>query len=253
MHPHDELIPLLKKLRLSGVLQSLDLRIRQASDDNLAASEFLLRLLCDEAERRDGKQLQQRLARANFEHHKALEDFDFSFNPKIPKAKILELATCAFVSRKENIAIVGQAGLGKSHLAQAIGHRSCLAGYAVLYTGAKDMFNTLRAARADDSYERKLLKFTMPELLIIDDLGLLPLRAEEPLDLYEIIRHRYEHASTIITSNRDLDEWYPLFRDDLLASAALDRFLHHCSTLTCTGRSFRNPNAKLPTNLEPAP
>ncbi|RMF53165.1 MAG: transposase, partial [Bacteroidetes bacterium] len=121
MNPTDELIPLLKKLRLSGVLQSLDLRTRQAADDNLSHGEFLYRLLSDEVERRDAKQLEQRLRRANFEHRASLEDFDFSFNPNIPKAKVVDLATCGFIERKENVLLAGKTGVGKSHIAQALG------------------------------------------------------------------------------------------------------------------------------------
>ena len=114
-----------------------------------------------------------------------------------------------------------------------------MAGYTTLYVTAHKMFTTLRAARADGTYERKLAKYTTPQLLIVDDLGLRPLQHEEPLDLYELIRHRYERTSTIVTSNRDVPEWYPLFGDDLLASAAMDRLLHHSHILTLEGKSFR--------------
>lgn len=237
----DELVPLLKKLRLSGVLQTLDLRTTQAVDDNLAHSEFLYRLLADEVERRDAKQLEMRLRKASFEHGRTLEDFDFHFNPEIPKAKVVDLATCQFVARRENVLLVGHAGVGKSHLAQALGHRACKAGYTVLFTGAHEMFTNLRAARADNSYDRKMLRYTAPELLIVDDLGLRKLTHDEPLDLYEIIRLRYERTSTIMTSNRDLEEIPPLFGDPLLASAAMDRLLHHSHVLRIEGESYRNP------------
>jgi DNA replication protein DnaC len=241
MHPTDELIPVLKKLRLSGVLQTLDLRVREATEGNLAHTEFLLRILADEIERRDAKQLDMRLRRASFEHAKSLEDFDFSFNPKIPKAEIIDLATCAFIRRKENICLLGPSGVGKSHISQALGHRACIAGHTVLHISAHKMLIQLRAARADDTHDRKMLRFTNPDLLIIDDLGLRALVGDEPLDLYDIIRARYERGSTIITSNRDMTEWPPLFRDDLLASAAMDRLLHHSHVIEMIGDSFRNP------------
>ncbi len=241
MSPIDNLIPLLKKLRMSGVLLTLELRTQQAVDDNLSHAEFLLRLLTDEVERRDSKQLDQRIRRASFEHAKTIEDFDFHFNPAIPKAKILDLATCTFVPQRKNVVIIGPTGVGKSHLSEAIGHRACLAGHTVLYVAAQDMLAQLRAARADESYERRLLRFTTPDLLIIDDLGLRPLTRDEPLDLYEIIRHRYERSSTIITSNRDAGELGGIFGDPLLASAAMDRILHGAHVITIEGPSYRNP------------
>lgn len=234
-------MPLLKKLRLSGVLQTLDLRTKQAVDDDLAHTEFLYRLLQDEGERRDAKQLDQRIRRASFEHGKTIEDFDFHFNPQIPKAKVLELATCAFIERHENVLLVGQAGVGKSHLAQAFGHRACRAGHSVLNVSAHELLIQLRASRADGSYERRLLRFTSPDVLILDDVGLRPLTGDEPIDLYEIIRARYERASTIFTSNRDVEEWTPLFGDALLASAAMDRLLHNAHVIVIEGDSYRNP------------
>jgi DNA replication protein DnaC len=243
MSSTDDLAGVLKKLRLSGVLQSLELRIRQAVDDNLDLPEFLFRLLHDEVERRDAKQLQLRLERANFEHERTLEAFDFHFNPAIPRAKVIDLATCTFVDRREVVLLLGQAGVGKSHLAQALGHRAVRKGHKVLYTAANDMFAQLRAARGDASYDRKLLRFTGPDLLIIDDLGLLPLRGDEPADLYEIIRQRYERGAMIITSNRDVDEFPALFGDALLASAAMDRLLHHSHVIAIQGDSYRNPGS----------
>jgi len=239
----DELLPLLKKLRLSGVLQSLELRTEQAIDEQLSYAEFLYRLLHDEVERREAKQLELRLRRASFEHEKTLEDFDFHFNPTIPKAKVIDLATCNFVGKRENVLLIGQAGVGKSHIAQALGHRACRVGHTVLYVAAHDVFEQLRAARGDGSYDRRMLRFTTPDLVIVDDLGLRPLRADEAMDLYELIRQRYERGSTIITTNRGTDELGTLFGDPLLASAAMDRLLHHAHTLVIEGESYRNPKS----------
>lgn len=244
MSPVDELVPILKKLRLSGVLQTLELRTRQAVEDDSSHTEFLYRLLCDEVERRDHKQLDLRVRRAAFEAHKTLEEFDFAFNPNVPKAKVIDLATCHFVRRNENVLIVGPAGVGKSHLAQSLGHRACLAGHTVLYTAAHHLLTQLRAARADQSYDRKLLRLSTPDLLIVDDVGLRPLRDYEPEDLYEVIRQRYERSATVFTSNRSTDEWYELFGDQLLASAAMDRLLHRCHVIEIDGESYRNPRPR---------
>jgi len=241
MSPIDDLTPILKKLKLSGVLQSLELRVRQTVEDDVHPAEFLLRLLTDEVERRDEKQLEQRIRRAAFQPNKTLENFDFLFNPKVPKAKLIDLATCTFVGRRENVLLLGQTGVGKSHLAQALGHRACLAGHDVLYLSAHQMLASLRAARADGSYDRRLARLANVGLLVIDDLGLHPLKHDEPTDLYELIRLRYESGAMILTSNRAVEEWPPLFGDSLLAGAAMDRLLHHAHVIAIEGDSYRNP------------
>ncbi len=239
VNPTDQLVPVLKRLRLSGVLQTLELRREQAVDDNLDIIEFLYRLLHDELERRDAKKLERRLGAARFEHDKTLQTFEFAFNDRVPKAKLIDLATCNFLDKHENVLLLGPAGVGKSHLAQALGHRACEAGRSVVFERAERMLANLRASRADNSYERKLAAYARIELLILDDLGLRPLRDDEPGDLYEVLTRRYEHHSTIITSNRALEEWPPIFGEPLLASAALDRLLHHAHVLVIEGPSYR--------------
>lgn len=239
MHPREELVPLLKKLRLSGVLETLDLRIGEACSDDVSHHEFLVRVLRDEVERREAKQLGARLRRANFEHAKTLEDFDFQFNPTVPKSTVIDLATCGFVGKQENVLLLGQTGVGKSHVAQALGHRACRAGYTALFVTAHDLFRELRAARADGTLQRKLQRFLQVDLLILDDLGLRPMQSTDPVDLYDLIRGRYERGSIVITSNRDTDELMGLFPDALLGNAAMDRLLHHAHIIRLTGRSYR--------------
>ncbi len=242
----DELVPLLKKLRLSGILDTYELRVRQAIDDQILPGEFLVRLLRDEVERREAKQLATRLRKAAFEHNKTFEEFDFAFNDRVPRDRLIDLATCGFVERHANVLLVGPTGTGKSHLAQALGHRACRRGFSTRYVDATRMLAELRAARADGTLDRKLHSLARLDLLILDDLGLHPLHDTDCLDLYDVIRLRYEKRSTILTSNRDVPEIGALFGDPLLAGAAMDRLLHHAHVLTLVGNSFRNPpqNAK---------
>jgi DNA replication protein DnaC len=239
MHPRDERVPLLKKLRLSGLLDMLDLRADEALADEVSHAEFLVRLFRDEVERRDTKQLATRLRKANFDHAKTLTDFEFAFNPSVPKAEVIELATCAFVRRHANALLLGQTGVGKSHIAQALGHRACRAGHTVQFIAAHDLFRELRAARADDSVHKRMQRYLNVDELIIDDLGLRPLEHTDPVDLYDLIRGRYERGSMVITSNRDVDELIGLFPDPLLGNAAMDRLLHHATTMRLTGPSYR--------------
>lgn len=235
-HP---LTPHLKQLRLSGILDSLEVRHRQAVDEQWSYVEFLERLLQDEVERRGQKQLTLRLRRAAFQPDKTLERFDFSFNPQLNRQQILDLATCQFVARKEPVLICGPTGVGKSHLAQALGHAACRRGYDVIYLNTAKMLQHLNGGRADGTYERRLQSFIRPDLLILDDFGLKPLRAPAPEDFYDVINERYERGATIVTSNRALSEWPQLFGDPLLASAGLDRLFHNAHVLVITGESFR--------------
>ena len=240
MDSRSQLIPKLKSLRLSGVLETLEVRNRQALDEKLAYVEFLERLLEDEIERRAHKQLVLRLRRAAFTGEKTLEGFDWSFNPSLNRRQIQDLATCQWLERKEVVLIVGPSGVGKSHLAQALGQEASRRSYQVLFTTVVKMLAHLHGGRADGTRERRLTTFLRPDLLILDDYGLTPLRGHEPEDFYEVINERYERGSLLVTSNRDYGEWPGAFGDNpLLASAALDRLAHRAHLITITGASYR--------------
>jgi DNA replication protein DnaC len=229
----------LKRLRLSGVVETLEARQRQAIDGKWSYVDFLARLLEDELERRAHKQLAQRVRRSRVNTTKTLEGFDFSFNPSIKRQQLLQLASGEYLRRKRNVLICGPSGVGKSHLAQALGHEACRQGYEVVFVSTHKMLLHLNGGRADGSYERRLESYLRPDLLILDDFGLRVLVPPSPEDLYEIIAERYEKGSIVLSSNRAPSEWPELFGNPLLASAGLDRLAEQAESVVITGRSFR--------------
>jgi len=231
--------PKLTRLKLSGVSETLEARISQAMREKWSFSQFLEMLLTDEVERRDFKQLGRRLTRSGLEPDKTLETFNFHFNPTIHETTVRELATCQFVSKHENAFLVGPSGVGKSHLAQALGHEACRKGYEVLYRRTIQLMNWVEAGRGDGSHGRRLKQLGGVDLLILDDFGLTPLSDTQQADLYELICERYERCSTIITSNRDFAEWPMGFTNPLMGSAAMDRLVHRAVKIVIEGKSYR--------------
>ena len=236
VHP---LLPKLKQLKLGGMLNTLEVRAAQAMEGRLSPTEFLALLLDDELDRRHQGQLRLRLFQAGCQEGKTLPHFDFGAVPVLNRSLVLELATCGFIGRHENILICGPTGVGKSHIASALSYEAIKRGYRVIMRPLHQMLADLQAARADGAYRRKLSRLLLVDLLVLDDFGLRPLPAQAADDLYEIISERYEQRSMIITSNRAMEEWPEVFGDGLLASAALDRLTHHAHTLVIRGPSYR--------------
>ena len=242
MNPIPELTPLLKQLRLSGILDSLEARNREAIDRKLAHTDFLALLIQDEVARRDQKKLSLRLRRANFRGQKTLEGFDFDRLPTLNRAAVHDLATCRFVAEKVAVLIVGPCGTGKSHLAQALGHAAARQGHDVLFTTQTQLLASLRSAQAVGGYDRKLQSLARVDLLIIDDFGLKPLRAPEDEDFHDLIAERYECGATILTSNLDFSEWGDAFAaNKMLGAATLDRLRHGAYRVILDGESYRTP------------
>ena len=229
----------LKVLRLGGMTDTLETRLDQAQKDKLGYLQFLELMLEDEIERRSQRSLASRIAKARFQEVKTLQDFDFSFNPKIPAAKIRDLATCHFLDAGESVIVCGPVGTGKSHVVQALGYCACATGHSVLYTQTSRLLSDLGGGRADGTWEARFRRYLHPDLLILDDFCLKELTPPQSEDIYELIGERHRHASMMIASNRSPQDWYPLFPNPVLAEAALDRLINRSHHLVLDGRSYR--------------
>jgi DNA replication protein DnaC len=250
MQPMPQILPLLKQLRLSGILDSLEIRNRQAVDQKLSYTDFLALLIEDEVARREQHKFAQRQRRAGINVQKTLETFNFTFNPNINQVQIQDLCTCRFLAEKAPVHIVGPCGTGKSHLAQAIGHMAIRMGHDTLFTSHAKLLGMLSGARAVGSYDKKLTQLVKVDLLIIDDFGLKPMRQGQDEDFHDVIAERYEKRSTIITSNLHFEEWIAAFQNKLLGAATLDRIRHGAYCVTLDGISYRSPREKPKKNAE---
>jgi DNA replication protein DnaC len=234
----DELDRTLRQFRLGGMADALTVRAQQARVDVLGPLDFLSLLVHDEVERRRDRLIDRRFKEAGFRDRKTLDTFNWSFNA-IDRALLFDLATGRFVERHEDVLMLGNAGVGKSHLAQGLGMAAIHAGFRVLYREAHRLFEDLVLATATGERATLVAKLSETPLLIVDDLGMRKLPSSAAEDFLEIVMRRYERASTIITSNRPLEDWPKLFGDTPAVTAFLDRLMHHGHCIEMRGKSYR--------------
>lgn len=238
----DTLQTTLRQLRLSGLAQTLDVRLQEALGHNLNHLEFLELILQDELFVRDERQINRRVKAAAFRELKPLDEFDWSFNPSLPKKQVFDLATCRFIRENRDVLLIGPPGTGKSFAVQAIGYQAIKLGFVVLYRSIFDVVRDFLHEEALGEEDKALARYLKPDLLIVDDMGMKQLPRKSGEVLFEIIMRRYETRSTMMTSNRPLEDWGKLIGDVPSATAILDRFLHHAEVLSFSGKSYRLRN-----------
>ncbi|MEO0594165.1 MAG: IS21-like element helper ATPase IstB [Myxococcota bacterium] len=239
----------LRTLRLGGMASTLEARLLEAQTDKLEPLDFLSTLVGDELTIRTDRLLNRRRKAAGFrDANRTLDGFDFDFNPKMSRRLVFELATAQFIPRAEDVLMLGPPGTGKSHLAQALGHCAILQGHRVLYRETHVLLEECADAILDGNRKERMKTLASIPLLIIDDLGMRKLAANAAEELLEIIMRRYERTSTIITSNRPVDDWPKVLGDTAAVTAMLDRLLHHGHVLKCGPKSYRTKKRRLNDN-----
>jgi DNA replication protein DnaC len=230
----------LTSLKLSYVLEHYEALVQQAAAEQWSHRDYLARLIEGEAHRREDRSVQRRIGLARFPVLKTIDQFDWGWPKKINRPQIQNLFRLRFIAEQANVMFIANVGLGKTHLSIALGHAACLRGYSVLFTTAVDIINSLSAAQAHGNLKRELRKYLRPQLLLVDELGYLPIDKRGADLLFQVISGRYERGAIVITSNRAYKHWPEIFNNDsTLTSALLDRLLHHAETVLIEGKSHR--------------
>lgn len=243
----------LRRLRLACMATSFEAQNAESIKHKHSYLEFLAALVDGELESRDNKGLHKRIKAAHFPTLKTLEEFNFDFQPKLDVKLVKTLASCDFVEKKENVILVGQPGTGKTHLSIALGIKACEKGFDVRFTTVQELAARLRGAHADHSVEETIQQYIQPDLVILDELGFTPLDRLLADAFYRIIASRYEQRSLIVTSNKSFESWGEVFPDPVIASAVLDRLVHHAHLVPIVGESFRMKELKTRQKGEPQP